>query len=112
MFPDKAQLFVCAIEDRQYKEDKIYCRLLLLLLLFISSLRVDLAVYDHFSLNPVQFFGSVAFVFVLSSAFVSLFSLCTCYACYFFFIKNLSHVLMQALKLYFPVILFITDVHY
>ncbi|CAH3137005.1 unnamed protein product [Porites lobata] len=24
LFPDKAQLFVCAIEDRQYKEDKIY----------------------------------------------------------------------------------------
>ena len=67
-----------------------------------------------FSLNPVQFFGSVAFVCLLSSAFVSLFSLFACYACYFiFFIKNLSqYVLMQALKLYFPVILFITDVHY
>ena len=26
LFPDKAQLFLCAIEDRQYKEDKIYCR--------------------------------------------------------------------------------------
>ena len=66
-----------------------------------------------FSLNPVQFFGSVAFVCLLSSAFVSLFSLCACYACYFFFfIKNLSqYVLMQALKLYFPVIIFITDVH-
>jgi len=23
MFPDRATLFVCAIEDRQYKEDKI-----------------------------------------------------------------------------------------
>ena len=35
-----------------------------------------------FSLNPVQFFGSVAFVCLFSSAFVSL---CACYACYFFF---------------------------
>ena len=26
LFPDKAQLYLCAIEDRQYKEDKIYCR--------------------------------------------------------------------------------------
>ena len=66
-----------------------------------------------FSLNPVQFFGSVAFVCLLSSAFVSLFSLYTCYMlAIFFFIKNLSqYVLMQALKLYFPVIIFITDVH-
>lgn len=69
-----------------------------------------------FSLNPVQFFGSVAFVCLLSSALI-LFpsSLCVpviCLLFYFFFIKNLSHVLMQALKLYFPVILFITDVHY
>ena len=24
LFPDKAKLFVCAIEDRQYKEDKIH----------------------------------------------------------------------------------------
>lgn len=24
LFPDKAQLYLCAIEDRQYKEDKIY----------------------------------------------------------------------------------------
>lgn len=23
LFPDKAKLFLCAIEDRQYKEDKI-----------------------------------------------------------------------------------------
>ena len=41
-----------------------------------------------FNLNPVQFFGSVAFVFLLSSAFVSLFSLCACYACYFFFYQK------------------------
>lgn len=25
IFPDKATLYVCAIEDRQYKEDKINC---------------------------------------------------------------------------------------
>ncbi|KIH52190.1 methyltransferase domain protein [Ancylostoma duodenale] len=25
IFPDKAKLFLCAIEDRQYKEDKIHC---------------------------------------------------------------------------------------
>ena len=26
MLPDKAQLYLCGIEDRQYKEDKIYCK--------------------------------------------------------------------------------------
>ena len=26
MLPDKAQLHVCGIEDRQYKEDKIFCK--------------------------------------------------------------------------------------
>ena len=27
MFPDKASLYICGIEDRQYKEEKIYCKL-------------------------------------------------------------------------------------
>ena len=27
MFPDKANLYICGIEDRQYKEEKIYCEL-------------------------------------------------------------------------------------
>lgn len=27
MFPDRATLYVTAIEDRQYKEDKINCEL-------------------------------------------------------------------------------------
>ena len=25
MFPDKAKLFLCAIEDKSYKEEKIFC---------------------------------------------------------------------------------------
>lgn len=29
IFPDKATLHICAIEDRQYKEDKINCKSLL-----------------------------------------------------------------------------------
>ena len=85
-----------------------YCCCCLFLLFWLIQLLITI-----FSLNPVQFFGSVAFVCLFSSAFVSLFSLCASVLCLLFFlIKNLSHVLMQALKLYFPVILFITDVHY
>lgn len=30
MFPDKASLYICAIEDRQYKEEKIFCKFLII----------------------------------------------------------------------------------
>lgn len=30
MFPDRATLFICAIEDRQYKDEKINCKSIIL----------------------------------------------------------------------------------
>lgn len=26
MFPDRASMYICAIEDREYKDDKINCK--------------------------------------------------------------------------------------
>lgn len=38
LFPDKAQLYVCAIEDREYKDEKINCKFkMVFLLVFIAS---------------------------------------------------------------------------
>ena len=40
MFPDRAALYVVAIEDRQYKDFKIHCKLLSLSLSLFLSLSV------------------------------------------------------------------------
>lgn len=57
-----------------------YCCCCLFLLFWLIQLLITI-----FSLNPVQFFGSVAFVCLFSSAFVSLFSLCASVLCLLFF---------------------------
>ncbi len=41
MFPDKASLYICGIEDRQYKEEKIYCKLNYLVLFINVSLKTQ-----------------------------------------------------------------------
>ena len=51
MFPDKACLYLCGIEDRQYKEEKIYCKPIPLfcelILLFKVLLRIcDICLWD------------------------------------------------------------------
>jgi hypothetical protein len=49
LFPDKASLYICAIEDRQYKEEKIFCKLMSILYIrgrgwYIKSSGVGLVV--------------------------------------------------------------------
>jgi len=35
MFPDRATLYICAIEDRQYKDDKITCKFIFVCVIHI-----------------------------------------------------------------------------
>jgi len=35
IFPDRATLYICAIEDRQYKDEKINCKYIIKLLNYI-----------------------------------------------------------------------------
>ena len=44
MFPDKACLYLCGIEDRQYKEEKIYCKPIPLFCELILFLKVLLRI--------------------------------------------------------------------
>ena len=41
LFPDKASLHVCAIEDRKYKEEKIYCEFVFDLCSFLTVVMVN-----------------------------------------------------------------------
>lgn len=46
MFPDKAVLYLCAIEDEEYKQDKIECASVILLCIKLCEKMPYFIVYD------------------------------------------------------------------
>ena len=51
LFPDKANLYVCAIEDRDYKEEKIDCRFISDLILRFFKWPISFQLLGEFHCN-------------------------------------------------------------